>query len=181
MSAPRKVNHPIEEMMQHLKYVPDTGKVIWIKNGKEAGHLRKPYRRCHVAYRMINYGGLDYLTHRFVFASVHGRWPKGFIDHIDGNSQNNSPENLREVTMQENSRNRPITRHSKTGVLGVTWQPKQQSWRITIKSGGVDLRLGYITDFFEAVCRRKSAEIQLGYHKNHGRPIFKPTESGASE
>lgn len=83
--------------------------------------------------------------------------------------------------MQENSRNRPITRHSKTGVMGVTWQPKQKSWRITIKHEGKDLRLGYLTDFFESVCRRKSAEVRLGYHINHGRPIKQPTESGASE
>lgn len=180
MSHLRKTNHPIEEMKQHLKYVPESGKVIWISSGKEAGHLRKPAKGCHVPYRAIEYKGLTYFAHRLAFAFAHGRWPR-FIDHIDGNSLNNLIENLREVSQQENSRNRPITRSSKTGVLGVTWQPKQQSWRITIKSGGKDLRLGYITDFFEAVCRRKSAEIQLGYHTNHGRPIFQPTESGASE
>jgi hypothetical protein len=181
MSAPRQRNHPIEEMMEHLKYDASTGKVIWIKNGKEAGHLRPPWKGCHVSYRTFYFKGLDYLTHRFVFASTHGRWPIGFIDHIDGNAQNNAPENLREVTMQENSRNRPITRRSKTGVLGVTWQKQLETWRVTIKHEGKDLRLGYTMDFFEAICLRKSAETSLGYHPNHGRPIYQPTESGASE
>ena len=29
--------------------------------------------------------------------------------------------------------------------------------------------LKHFNDFFEACCARKSAEIKLDYHKNHGR------------
>ena len=32
-----------------------------------------------------------------------------------------------------------------------------------------DRHLYYGKDFFEACCRRLSAELELGYHANHGR------------
>lgn len=57
MSKPREASHSVEEMLCHLRYDAETGKVFWIKNGKEAGHQRKPYRGCHVAYRMIQFRG----------------------------------------------------------------------------------------------------------------------------
>jgi len=176
----RSFDHPIAEMMTALKYDPETGKIIWIKTGIEAGYEIPPRFGSLQIYRAFQYRGLSYLAHRFVFASIHGYWPH-YVDHIDGNAQNNAPGNLREVTAKENSRNRPITRHSKTGVLGVTWEPKLKVWRSGIRDAGKTVPLAYTLDFFEAVCRRKSAEISLGYHINHGRPMNKPTESGASE
>ena len=47
---------------------------------------------------------------------------------------------------------------------------KQTSkWRAFISSGNSKpIYLGESADFFESVCRRKSAEIKYGYHANHG-------------
>lgn len=47
-----------------------------------------------------------YLAHRVVFYLHKGQWPRGVLDHIDGNGLNNSIDNLRDVTYTENNQNR---------------------------------------------------------------------------
>ena len=46
-------------------------------------------------YRQLTINGRSYLAHRMAWLYVNGEWPKGQIDHIDGNNQNNHPDNLR--------------------------------------------------------------------------------------
>lgn len=169
----RSFNHPIEEMEISLRFDPEERKVFWIKSGKEAGYDITPRFGSLQIYREFKFKGLSYLTHRFIFAITNRRWP-GYVDHIDGNAKNNDPSNLREVSPQENSRNRPITRNNKSGLLGVSWHSRNGSWVSQIKNDGRDLKLYHGRDFFEAVCRRKSSEIKLGYHINHGRPMNVP-------
>lgn len=49
-------------------------------------------------------------AHRVVWLLVTGAWPKGFIDHINGNRSDNRFENLRECTGSQNQGNRPPTK-----------------------------------------------------------------------
>lgn len=83
----------IEDFSQ-FKYDSKTGD-LWKKVGSpmETGHLR------------IKIGGTQYLVHRLVWFLHYGKWPSGVIDHIDGNPQNNSIENLREATRKQNAQN----------------------------------------------------------------------------
>jgi hypothetical protein len=62
-----------------------------------------------------NYGEWTPQAHTLIFALVHRRWPRDgmVIDHIDGNKQNNHPDNLREVTHQENS---PANKNKKQNI-----------------------------------------------------------------
>ncbi|ATS93945.1 HNH endonuclease [Pectobacterium phage DU_PP_IV] len=50
-------------------------------------------------------GQRQLLAHRVVFFLYNGCWPVGVIDHIDGNTLNNDPLNLRDVSFSENGIN----------------------------------------------------------------------------
>ena len=78
------------QILEHLKYTPEDGKVWWVKhprrstaNGTEAGNMMQN------GYRKLKFGGKQYLTHRVAWLLHHGCWPIGDIDHIDGNPSNN--------------------------------------------------------------------------------------------
>lgn len=109
------------QMLKHLKYTPEDGKVWWVKhprrstaNGTEAGNMMQN------GYRKLKFFGKQYLTHRIAWFLHYGRWPAGDIDHIDGNPANNKLSNLRDVTHSANIQNRKsATAKNKTGFLGV--------------------------------------------------------------
>jgi hypothetical protein len=85
-----------------------------IKVGQAAGYPNK------AGYIDISLLSHRLYAHRIIFAIVHNRWPKGLIDHIDGDVHNNSPENLREVNDNQNSFNQAPKRNNTTGIRGVS-------------------------------------------------------------
>ena len=76
---------------------------------KRTGKAVKGAKVCSTKYLRFgfrNKGKMKFLSyHLAVWAWHHGRLPKGQIDHIDGNEQNNRIENLREVSSHENQMN----------------------------------------------------------------------------
>jgi hypothetical protein len=60
-------------------------------------------------------------VHRFVWVLCNGGWPQFTIDHINGNRLDNRIENLREVSMSENLRNKLLAwlPNKDTGVTSV--------------------------------------------------------------
>lgn len=91
------------------------------------------------------------------------------IDHINHDRSDNRIENLRLVTGGENKKNQSIRKRNKSGFTGVGWHSKAKKWRAEIKSGGVYMYLGLYSSIGDAVNARKMAEIELGFHDNHGR------------
>lgn len=59
-------------------------------------------------YRLIRIDYESYLAHRLAWFYVHGEWPSGEVDHIDGDTDNNAIRNLRVVTHQQNRWNAPL-------------------------------------------------------------------------
>jgi len=89
------------------------------------------------------------------------------IDHINGNSCDNRPENLRAISHQINLRNQ-TNRISSAKVTGVYWHGQSGKWQVQIGRGpGKSRSIGYFDDWFDAVCARKSNEVKLGYTSNH--------------
>ncbi len=137
-------------------------------SGSAAGTKNISDGKCRLT---IQIGGKLYCVHRIIWLLVTGKLPSHLIDHIDGNSTNNKLKNLRLATPLENQRNRRLGKNNRTGVLGVRFYRGKFYSQIKVK--GKQSHLGCYNDFFEAVCARKSAEISLGFHKNHGdiRPL----------
>jgi len=164
------------ELKTVLRYDSVTGVFAWIvplgraSVGTVAGCVAKNSGK---SYLVIQYKNRQYFSHRLAWLYVHGEFPSGQIDHIDGNGLNNKIDNLRDVTNQENGMNRRISSNNTSGCIGVFFDKKNGKWKIQINANGKQIHLGYHEDFFDAVCARKSAENRYGYHENHGeaRPL----------
>jgi hypothetical protein len=117
-------------------------------------------------YRQIKYKGKRYLAHRIIFYFSYGYLPKT-VDHIDGDTTNNHPINLRDVTNSQNMINRKHQSNNKSGHTGVDWMPRQKQWRAQIHKEGRKIYLGMSKDLQEAVNLRKDAEEI--YHGEYSR------------
>lgn len=107
------------------------------KKGQRAGTV------CPVGYRRINIGGRPYLAHRLAWLFVFGELPR-FIDHINGNRDDNRITNLRAATQGENIANSKLNRKNKSGFKGVSWNAKQRKWAAFI---GIDRGKRYLGAF----------------------------------
>ncbi len=154
------------DLNEIFSYEPDTGRLVWKTDrpgrgcvaGREAGTTTP------IGYRAVTVDGRKYYAHRIVWELANGPIEDGMcIDHIDGDRANNRLSNLRLTTLSMNQRNAKFPRNNTSGIIGV--YPKKKGFVVRCACR----HIGYFTDFFEACCARKSAELRNGYHANHGR------------
>lgn len=139
-----------DELKKFLRYDAETGFFTWIRSvgarspvGGKAGRIRSD------GYRRIGIFGKVYAEHRLVWFYVHGAWPRGQIDHINGDRVDNRLSNLRDVSSNENMQNRRRAhRNSSTGVLGVRVFGKKFIAQISL--GGRVVYLGMFQKLAEA-------------------------------
>lgn len=171
-----------------LDYDPATGKLTWKERGQKWFKSGRGYpgRACKswnshfagkVALSTIKsngymHGSLFYkcvMAHRIIWLMVHGKWPDT-IDHVNGNRSDNRLNNLREVTQPSNMKNTKRQNRNKSGFPGVCFEKRRQKWHARIQSKeGKSIHLGYFDSLRRAAKVRKRAEIEFGYHPNHGR------------
>lgn len=96
-------------------------------------------------YREIKINKRYYFAHRLTWLYVHGEWPKGEVDHINGKRHDNRIGNLREATKSENQRNRGANSNNKSGLKGVSWKVKSKRWVAQISLNHKKIHLGYFT------------------------------------
>ena len=111
-----------EFVRKMLNYDPITGSFVWRDVGAcgRASAGKSPGRITSAGYHDIGLRGRRYFAHRLAWLHVHGVWPKGVIDHIDGDKLNNKISNLRDVTHAQNMHNTKIRVDNNIGVQGVT-------------------------------------------------------------
>lgn len=115
--------------------------------------------------------GKRLMAHRVVWAMVHGRWPPQETDHINGIKDDNRVDNLRAVSMSENSRNSKLYSNNTSGVPGVYWCSRGKNWFARVFVNKRSTHLGMFSSKKDAIAARKDAEKRYGYHENHGRPV----------
>lgn len=116
----------VERVRELLHFEPTTGVFTWrvssngVVGGRVAGNTSHGYVRITVA-------GCACLGHRLALFYVHGIWPNGEIDHINGEKSDNRIENLRDVTCAANVQNkrRANANNVSFGMLGVTFDKKK--------------------------------------------------------
>lgn len=111
-----------ERLRELLTLDSKAGHFTWAKRmkggsgfGNKAGMLRGD------GYWIIRLDRVLYLAHRLVWMGVHGAFPNGDIDHINGIRSDNRIENLRCVSRSVNLQNQRKARSNNitSGILGV--------------------------------------------------------------
>jgi len=157
-----------QQRLHELFEYREDGNLIWkIKIGKriKVGDIAGAYDQ---GYTRISINYTRYPLHRLIFLYHHGYLTVGLqIDHIDGNSENNRIENLREVTQRQNNMNSKLKVTNTSGVKGVYWSKAQRKWHSRIKVNGKNTHLGYYDTLEEAESVVKDARKK--YHGEYAR------------
>lgn len=161
-----------EELKKLLHYDPETGIFTWVKTrggfataGQIAGSVREGGGKHYVR---ILLDGKRTRAHRIAWMYVYGYFPAEEIDHINGNGLDNRIVNLRQVSHIENCRNRRKPKNNTTGVMGVYRDRNTGGFMAQIRHEGRLNYLGSFPNIESAALARKRAEIELGFHENHG-------------
>lgn len=183
LSAERHREELLRLLPRLLRYEPNNGKLFWLERPVEmfptqgAASWWNARFAGKEALNTDNHGYYSgtilrrgYLTHRVIWALIHGAWPPEAIDHINGDKSDNRLSNLRSVPHAENSRNTRLRTDNTSGRVGVYWCRRKSKWRahIYLRSGRYK-HLGYFVSFDEACVARATAERENCFHENHGR------------
>ena len=126
------------------------GQLIWkvkkaqcVKIGSVAGWANRDVHGQQ--YMNVELDGKSYKLHRLVFMYHHGYFPKR-VDHIDGDRFNNRVENLREVTASQNAQNGKFRISNTSGYKNVSFEKRNEKWRVMLRVDGVNKSFGYYDD-----------------------------------
>jgi len=115
----------------------ETKKEIWIEikfSRHSAGYLK-----CGLSVEGVE---RNFYKHRLLHLARNPDWDifdasiNNCIDHINHTRDDNTTENLRVVTKQQNQFNR-------SGVKGYTWSKQANKWAAKIYSGGKSVHIGF--------------------------------------
>jgi hypothetical protein len=164
-----------------LAYNPDTGELFWRHRDRKwfiddrsakIWNTRFSNKAAFTATRRGYFCGrifdTAYQAHRICWAIHYGVWPDKFIDHINGDRSDNRIENLRHATSAENGRNKSLLCNNSSGHHGVSYLKDRMKWYASIKVNGKTIGLGKFESKPDAIAARKAAEVQYGFHANHG-------------
>jgi hypothetical protein len=152
--------NPIDKATVRQFFNYENGELIWAVDKGRA----KIGQKAHInstGYKVFKINGTQYLEHRLIWA-WHNDTVPDYLDHINGNFLDNSIENLREATHQQNMCNRKTPKHNKSGVKGVYKQKNR--WRAQITANGVMQYLGSFINLDDAKSAVINARNKL--HKN---------------
>jgi hypothetical protein len=161
-----------EDLLRELKYEPETGILRWrtyktsrAMAGMEAGCKAKFKSGTRV---LVNLWGTMWQAPRLIWMMETGEDPgERYIDHIDGNTENNRWDNLRLVTPVQNQMNRKKDLRNTSGHTGVIWDKHNGKWLVRFTVDGKRRTIGGFVEKSDAI--RVSEEIRNTHHGEYRR------------
>lgn len=169
-------------------YNTETGEITWkewvspewykykgsyISFLKERAGNRVAFSQHPSGYFHVGAGGISVIfAHHIAWVLTYGRMPANYIDHIDGNTQNNTITNLRDVSKAVNNRNRKMRSDNTSGVTGVCWNKVCKKWYAQVTINGKKKNLGAFQTLEDAHNAREeffAENTHLGYTQHHGK------------
>ena len=145
------------EVLRSLMTYDPTAGVFWWRsnparstqwNARYAGQIAGAFDI--KGYQIITICRKAYKAHRLAYLYIHGAWPTGDVDHINGDKADNRIANLREATRSQNCANKGVGASNTSGVKGVSWNRSLCKWGASIKANRRNIHLGYFNDLGEA-------------------------------
>lgn len=155
-----------DELKGLYSYDPTTGH--FTRKTSRGGNIPGSVAGClnQEGYITIRYKGKNLRAHRLAFLYMTGEIPSGEVDHMDHNKSNNIWDNLRVATPGENSKNKKLSDANRSGHTGVSF--RNNKWIARIIVNYKYIYLGSFNFKDQAIAARQKAEIEYGFHKNHG-------------
>jgi hypothetical protein len=83
-----------------------------------------------------------------------------WYDHINRNPLDNRKENLRKAARIDNNRNCSISKNNTSGIVGVSWNRRNNNWRTRIMVNNKSIELGQFAKKEDAIVARLQAELK---------------------
>lgn len=158
------------EVRRLFHYNKVTGDFIWLRPSGYTNRVGSVANaKTKRGYVQVKIGREVHWVHRLIFLYMTGEYPKGVVDHVNGDASDNRWENLRDVTHQKNCKNQVVAKNNKSGVPGVSFHKSTQKWRAQIKVNGETIYLGLYETKDDAITARQEANKKYGFHDNHGK------------
>lgn len=148
-----------DELIQFLDYNSETGVLTWVKRTSKRVDIGMRAGTHSHGYCAVKIFGLVYRAHQLAWLIMTGEWPEGGadIDHINRDRFDNRWANLRLATRSQNNMNSGLRSDNKSGVKGVSLNPRGK-WDSRIRVKGEIILLGTFSDISDAIHAREGAE-----------------------
>lgn len=150
-----------ERLRELVHYDPDTGAFVWkvARRLKGAGERAENYG--WEGYGRIHMDGRNYAAHRLAWFYIHGHWPPGLIDHVNGIPGDNRISNLRVADANANAMNRRKSTRNTSGYKGVSVYRRSGKWRAEIAARGARYTVGFYDTPEEAAAAYRVAAAKI--------------------
>ncbi len=129
--------------------------------GSKAGSINA------AGYVCISINNKDFYSHRISWAFNRGIPLPRYIDHINGNKEDNRIENLRETTMSQNLANSKTYKSNKLGIRGIRQNTKGR-YVASMTHNQKYIHIGIFNSLDAAIkARQEKAEEIYGEHAAH--------------
>lgn len=153
-----------EYLKQRLYYDMDSGYFYW-RNPHPSSRMN-PWDKAGTlglkGYIKIVLLSKTYEAHRLAWLYMHGEFPKGCMDHINGNKSDNRACNLRVATKAQNNFNVGVYANNTSGVKGVHWSTSAGKWRAAISANRKRVIVGSFKNLEDA--RKAVAAARIMFH-----------------
>lgn len=149
------------ELMNTLHYCPDSGVFTWKIKRRGTNGIHKVAGSSNGKYIRIIVNRKKFYAHRLAWLFQTGEYPKGIIDHINGDKTDNRIENLRDVSHSNNGANRFNQANNTSGNIGVSFCNTKKRWIAKIVKDYKHIHIGYFKEKTDAISAYGNAKKRL--------------------